>query len=187
MKRGFKTQAEWQAAKLRKKVKLQTTAPLPARRLAGHLGFMVSRPEGVGALPEDIAAWMSCSTCGWSACVVRGSGVALVLYNPAQSAARQESSLMHELAHVLCGHEGTDIDLSGGLSLRKYSQEQEDEAAWLGGCLQLPRAALRYYLIRGYTPEQVADRFTASLDMVRYRYNITGLRYEIRRRAPGWN
>jgi hypothetical protein len=91
---------------------------------------------------------------------------------------------MHEMAHLLCGHPSTAFDLCGGLALRRFVKDYEDEAAWLGGCLQLPRPALEHHVRRRRTPEQVADYFTASLDMVRYRYRITGLARQLGKR--GW-
>ena len=184
MKRGFKSKAEKRALQLRLEVGLRETDPLPARRLAGHLGFQVARPAGIGAMPAEVAEWLSCDECGWSACVLQGGGIGLVLYNPVQSPGRQESSLMHELAHVLCEHPSKAIDLAGGLSLRQYVKEHEDEAAWLGGCLQLPRQALAHHVLRRWSPERVADHFTASMDMVWYRYRMTGLARQMSGR--GW-
>lgn len=91
---------------------------------------------------------------------------------------------MHELAHVLCEHPSTAIDLAGGLSLRQYVRDHEDEAAWFGGCLQIPRPALAHHVYRQRSPEQVADHFTASVDMVWYRYRMTGLARQLNGR--GW-
>ena len=59
--------------------------------------------------------------------------------SPSQtSESRIQSDIMHELAHVLLGHKMEEINPSLGFPLRKYDQSQEDEAEWLGGCLQLP-------------------------------------------------
>ena len=184
MKRGFKAKAERRAVELRKRLDLAEVDPMPARRLAHHLGYMVARPSGIGALPDQVAEWMSCEDCGWSACLMSGDGVRLILYNPSESEGRQESSLMHELAHVVCGHPSTAIDLRGGLSLRQFVDEHEEEASWLGGCLQIPRVALARQVGRRRTPEQAAEHFTASLDMVWYRYRMTGLARQFNGR--GW-
>ena len=91
---------------------------------------------------------------------------------------------MHELAHVVCGHPSTAIDLRGGLSLRQFVDEHEEEASWLGGCLQIPRVALARQVGRRRTPEQAGEHFTASLDMVWYRYRMTGLARQFNGR--GW-
>lgn len=183
MKRGFKSQAERRAIALRETLGLRAIDPLPARRLAGHLGYQVTRPAGVGGLPHTVTDWMSSDRCGWSALMITGDGVRLIIYNPAHGEGRQESSLMHELAHHLCGHPSKAIDLGGGLALRHFVQEHEEEAAWLGACLQLPRRALAYHARRS-SPDQVALLFTASHDMLRYRYGVTGLRRQFG--FPGW-
>lgn len=88
------------------------------------------------------------------------------------------------MAHLLCDHPSTAFDLYGGLALRRFVKDYEDEAGWLGGCLQLPRPALEHYVRRRRTPEQVAAHFTASLDMVWYRYRMTGLPRQLGSR--GW-
>jgi hypothetical protein len=46
---------------------------------------------------------------------------------------------MHELAHVIIGHEPARVDVTegGSLILNTYNREQEDEADWLAGCLSL--------------------------------------------------
>lgn len=175
MKYGFKTKAERLALQVRKDLGLQDIDPLSARRLAGHLGYQVVRPSGIDGLLPDVEERMSGDACGWSACVLSGGEVQLILYNPKHSPARQESSLMHELGHLLCGHASTAFDFADGLALRRFVKDQEDEAAWLGGCLQVPRSGLAHHIRRRRTPEEVADHFAASLDMVWYRYRVTGL------------
>ena len=184
MKRGFKSDAERQALRIREDLQIQPHAPLLARRLAGHLGFQVARPQGVAAIPGSVAEWMSTGTCGWSACLLSGAGVQLILYNPSASVGRQESSLMHELAHVLCGHASKAIDFASGLSLRQYVKDDEDEASWLGGCLQIPRDALAHHVCNRKSPDEVAEHFSASIEMVRFRYQMTGLARQLNWR--GW-
>jgi len=51
---------------------------------------------------------------------------------------------MHELAHLIIGHEPARVVVSPDmiLAVRTYDQGQEEEAAWLSGCLLLPRPAL---------------------------------------------
>ena len=51
---------------------------------------------------------------------------------------------MHEMAHLICKHKPAELVPVGGFpfSLREYDAVQEEEANWLGACLQLPRPAL---------------------------------------------
>lgn len=180
MKYGFKQQAERQAMALRAKLGYRGIDPFPARRLAGHLEYQVTRSDKIPDLQHEIARTVSSPECGWSAMVLTAPDVRLIVYNPSESPARQESSLMHEMAHLLCGHPNTAFDLGGGLLLRRFDKEYEDEAAWLGGCLQLPREVLRAALRRRMTLEQIAEHFAASMQMVRFRYKITGLQRQMR-------
>lgn len=184
MKRGFKADAERQSTSLRATLNLRPIDPLPARRLAGHLGYQVCAPEVIGGMPIPIADWLSCPDCGWSACVLSDDQVKLILYNSSMSVGRQESSLMHELAHLICEHPSSALDLKGGLSLRRFVKDHEDEAAWLGGCLQLPRQALSHHVRQRRTATQVAEHFSASVEMVTFRYRMSGLQRQLGSR--GW-
>lgn len=59
---------------------------------------------------------------------------------------RPASDLMHELAHIIIGHEPARVDVTedGALIWNSHDQRQEDEANWLSGCLLLPREALSW-------------------------------------------
>ena len=50
---------------------------------------------------------------------------------------------MHELAHLLLGHDPTTMYVVGeeGLALREFDQSKEQEADWLAGALLLPRGS----------------------------------------------
>ena len=93
-------------------------------------------PECVGTLLADGESWSA-------ATVVEGNRHAIIL-NSAHSPARQNSDLMHELAHLIRAHTPARMDVSadGLLLLNTYDRKQEDEANWLAGCLLLPRATL---------------------------------------------
>jgi len=180
MRRAATQEAERRAMAFRAALGYGGLAPLPARRLAGHLGYQVTRPNAIAGIPDEAAEWLCCPDCGWSALVLTGGGLRLIVYNPSESAARQESSLMHELAHLVCGHPSTSLDLGRGLMLRAFHADHEEEAAWMGGCLQLPRDVLRLALRQGMTLERIAAHFTASMQMVSFRYRMTGLARQLK-------
>ena len=109
---------------------------------------------------------------------IRVDGCMLVIHNPTHSPARQEADIMHEVAHVMCGHDPAEFVFLPGLPvlLRTYRKEDEEEAAWLGGCLQIPRMGLLWALTQGMIQnEQIAAHFVASVAMVRFRRNMTGV------------
>jgi hypothetical protein len=169
MRRGFKTWAEQQAAEQRRLLGLSAVAPLAAERLAVLHGIEVRSPREVSGMPPQHVEWLlRDGPSNWSA---------LILLNTAHSPARQQSNLMHEIAHVLCGHEATtQVPIVGSpYVLRGFDAELEEEAAWLGACLQLPRAALCWAMRRRMTLQQMAEHFQASVELVRYRHNVTGI------------
>ncbi|TMD99541.1 MAG: ImmA/IrrE family metallo-endopeptidase [Chloroflexi bacterium] len=63
--------------------------------------------------------------------------------------------------------------------VREYRKEHEEQAAYMGGCLQIPGKALQWAYQLQMTRKQVADRFGASLEMVRWRCNDTGFAEKI--------
>jgi len=68
----------------------------------------------------------------------------VIIVNPKHLDGRRASDIMHELAHLIIGHEPARVDVTDDelLILNTFSQKQEDEAKWLSGCLLLPRPAL---------------------------------------------
>ncbi|WP_394369960.1 ImmA/IrrE family metallo-endopeptidase [Hymenobacter piscis] len=99
----------------------------------------------------------------------------MILYNDQHSPERQESDIMHEMAHVLCQHPGDDLQLTSDIGLRDHDAQYEEEASWLGSVLQVPDAGLMWYARRGYSIEQIAARYTASVEMVTYRWRMCGI------------
>jgi hypothetical protein len=66
-------------------------------------------------------------------------------------------------------------------ALRTFDAQQEEEAEWLGGCLQVPRDAVLQLVRRCYGNEAIAAHFGSSEDMVRFRRNMTGIDKQVRR------
>jgi Zn-dependent peptidase ImmA (M78 family) len=178
-KRGFKTQAEKISEGLRKELNLSVFKPLDAFSLAEYLRIGIftvdeifedapHHPYRLKMLnPDDFSAmWLP-----------NYLGEKIIVHNPSHSAYRQQSNLMHELAHVICKHEVPleQARLCAKLGLHYYNTLQENEAKYLGGCLQIPRPGLMWALNQGYTPEQISEHFHASIDMVNYRTNISGI------------
>jgi len=177
MRRGFKTQAERLACELRVKLGLSARSPLAAQQLLDYLEVMVLEPRAIpGLRSEVIREMLNDSSEYWSAVTVYDvSGQPLIIHNPAHAVARQESDLMHEAAHVICKHPPGKIVRVGELSLRSYDARHEEEAKWLGACLQITRQGLLWAIGRGMTTEQMAEHFCASEAQVRYRRNVTGV------------
>lgn len=184
-RRGFKKWADDTAIDLRNELGLKPISPLCAFEVCKHLDIPILTPEVIPNMEENhIVNLIGEGSEHWSAATIPiANEKYLIVHNPIHSNARQQSNLMHEIAHVLCEHKVPDSTKDFGLSgfLRNHNEEQENEAEWLGACLQLPRPALIWALRNKMTNKEIAEHFTASEEMVRYRINITGVKIQLRR------
>lgn len=187
-RRGFKSWCEETALKVRKHQGLALTAPLSPFVLARELRVEVIEPTALKELPEDVRGRLlgHHSDC-WSAITIPGKRRPLIVYNPSHSAARQNSDLMHELAHIFLGHKPTMlfVDPSADLALRTHDKAQEEEANWLAGCLLLPREVLLHINATGLGDEAACRQYGVSTKMLVYRTNVSGVNLQ-HSRAQGW-
>ncbi|MGH7468019.1 MAG: ImmA/IrrE family metallo-endopeptidase [Longimicrobiales bacterium] len=107
----------------------------------------------------------------------------MIIHNTSHAPTRRESDVMHEIAHVLCEHRSRGVVIQFGIPCRTYDQDQEEEAGWLGACLQIPREGLVKTLREGLTDEEVAIRYGSSVSLARYRRNVTGVVLQMTRGA----
>lgn len=153
---------------------LRVNDPLPAEQLLQTLEGEALPPDKIPHIRAETAAWLMAQD-DWSAGILRLAPL-LIIYNPQHSAARHQSNMMHELAHVLLAHTMVGFSPATGLPLR--NPRHEDEATYLGGCLQIPRLGLEWAVKSGYDRARIALHFGASEDMVRFRGNMTGLKVQ---------
>ncbi len=181
-RRGFKSQCERRAVEIRRTLSLDPTDPLHAETLARHLEITVWADNQINGVPKkDLNVLNSPEAECWSALTIRKGTHHVIVYKHSQSPPRVNSVIMHELAHIMLGHEL----ISAGLTKEKhlipsnYNQEQEDEADWLGGTLLLPRPAL--VLIRkNKIPDEVAMKeYQVSKEMLTWRIRMTGVDYQM--------
>ncbi|OOG72668.1 ImmA/IrrE family metallo-endopeptidase [Flavobacterium sp. A45] len=178
-KRGFKKWSDEKVIELRNQLGLYPSSPLCAFKLCEFLKIPILEPSSVQGLSEEqLNELLGNGSIHWSAATIPlKEGKYIIVHNPTHSPARQQSNLMHELAHIICEHKVSEKTKTTGLSgfLRSLDIEQEDEAEWLGSCLQLPRPALLYSLKKRMTFEEIAEHYKCSIEMVQYRINITGV------------
>ena len=143
--------------------------PFPAIVLAQHLQATIFTIETLpNTEPEQVK--ILCNSDNWSAGIILKNPL-YVVHNARHSHTRQESNLMHEFAHVILKHEMVGYDLKTGLPQRR--QQDEDEAVYLGGCLQIPRRGLLWAIQNKMSITQIALHFNASEEMVNFRINVS--------------
>ncbi|MBV9470131.1 MAG: ImmA/IrrE family metallo-endopeptidase [Abitibacteriaceae bacterium] len=175
--RGFKTWAENTALALRDSLDLGPADPLDTFALADYLEVRVIDIQRL-SLPDASREYL-CSKSGdeWSALTVRVGGVDAIVLNPRHSTRRQASDMAHELSHILRKHQPAQIFIAPQIPvrMRTFDRAQEDEANWLAGCLLLPRPALLHILIQGWQDETACEYYNVSLQMLRFRRNVSGV------------
>jgi Zn-dependent peptidase ImmA (M78 family) len=183
-RRGFKTSAEETSLNIRRKLQIAAYAPVDPNAIAELMAIPIVKPEQLVELPHDVRSRLLNVHAGaWSAITVSYGSRHLVVINPTHALSRSNSSLAHEIAHLLLGHEPSMMFVTpkSGVALRTHNKEQEDEANWLAGCILLPRDALLHVRRFGLSDNQVCANYGVSPAMLRFRINATGVDVQIRR------
>lgn len=182
-RRGFKSQCERRAVEIRKDLGLSKFDPLNAFRLAQHFGISVwSTKEIEGLSPEDNQNLTIEDNDSWSALTIQIGINNLIIYKAGQSSFRTNSVVMHEISHIILGHELADaFQLDDGTFVpSNYNQDQEEEANWLAGTLLLPRPLLLNVRRKKMSNQNVSEEYGVSQDMLTWRIRMTGVDYQIR-------
>lgn len=169
-------------------LRVSQQAALPYRRLADDLGVSLWTPTDVPGLDEETVRQLSViDASSWSAVTVRLGTRQVVVINAAQDEKRLPNNIVHELAHIILGHASARVDISedGHLWLSTYGRDQEDEADWLAASLLVPRDGLLSCYSRCRNAEAIAEQFNVSLELARWRLNVTGVMRQINGHARG--
>ncbi|MEM5501844.1 ImmA/IrrE family metallo-endopeptidase [Ahrensia kielensis] len=169
----------------------QPDSPLSAFDLAKKFETTVWNEKDINGVDEqDITQLINIDGNSWSAFTIRVGVSNLIVFNSSQSKPRCNSVVMHELAHIMLGHELTSASLTedGHFVPTTYDQDQEDEADWLAGTLLLPRAALLAIRRQQLDDNTASDMYMVSQQMLTWRFRMTGVDYQLqnarRRYAP---
>lgn len=184
--RGFKSWCENVALEIRRELDLSKIDPLRPSELARYLNVELLTPNNIpGLSPKALKMLLRKHSDTWSAVTVSYGGRHVVIYNPTHSPARQSSDIMHELSHLIIGHNPAQVFLSqdGQIALRSYDQTQEQEAAWLSGCLLLPRDVLLYIKRSGMTDQEACRVYEVSKDLLTFRLNVSGVNLQFKRES----
>lgn len=157
---------------------LGTRAPLDSRMLAESLSIPLHpvsslRGDGVAAAIRHVMVVNQAVLSAMTIFPEWPRRHRVIIFNDGNSEARQNSDITHELSHGLLLHEPRTAIVNG---CRDYARGEEDEAAWLSGCLLVPRDAALVVAKSGQALHVAAAEYGVSTDMMRYRVNSTGAR-----------
>jgi Zn-dependent peptidase ImmA (M78 family) len=185
LRRGFKAEAARIALEFRAEMGLAAGDRLDPHAACAHLAIPVATLSSLEWRdPEAATQLLRIDSSCFSAGTVLSGSMRLIVLNDSHHVNRQSSSLAHELSHVVLEHPpGPAIDPETGC--RTWSDEHEQEADWLGGCLLVPRDGLAAIVTGAEHLVAAAEHFCVSDEMISYRYNVTGLRRQHERRARG--
>ena len=184
MERGFKSRCEEMSRSLRFALDLKATDPLPAERLASYLDVLVWSVHDIGLSIEDLHQLVEVDADSWSAITVSAFGREAIVVNPTHQGGRYSSDVMHEVAHLILGHEPNTVFFvdDSDMALREYNDSSEREADWLAGALLLPRDALVLVKRRRISDPDACSLFQVSQQMLKFRLDVTGVNRQFRRR-----
>lgn len=178
--RGFKSNAEREATRLRRQLGLRSADPMPIDALARHLDVTIVSADKLvsrGQL-EDIERLQAFA---FSAATFEVRGRHIVVTNPLRAPGRLASDIAHELAHLLLNHELSEVREIDGALFRTCKPDEEEQATTFGGTLLLPRPLLMQAAMRGEGPEEIAEACNVTIDMARFRFNTTGVAKQVQR------
>jgi Zn-dependent peptidase ImmA (M78 family) len=152
---------------------------------AEFLGAHVLGANELDLPPQHAAQLLQHDPDSWSGMTLAEDGLLLIVLNSAQSLRRQCSTLMHELAHFILDHTPSTAQLSpaGLVLLSDYSDDQEEEADWLGAAMLLPQVALLHHRGAGKSVADIAREFGVSEDLCHWRCRMTGVEKRLAFRA----
>ena len=175
LRRGFKSEAERIAKQVQADLGLSATESVDPQSVAELLGVEVR--VGDELIPrERFEELRDIQMDAFSACTLRPSpDRTVVVHNPLSSKTHQRSDIAHELAHILLDHELGLVRKLGKVTFLSCDPVQEEEAAWLSGCLLLPRALLLSEIRKGADARDIARKHGVSERMAQYRLDVTGV------------
>jgi len=183
-RRGFKSQCERRSVEFRRELGLKNTEALSSTALANKLQVTVRSTNDVHGIDTNTLSVLNDETDdSWSAFTLRVKTSNLVVYKPVSSVARVNSVIMHELSHIILGHQLAQacVYQDGSLAPGNFDQDQEDEADWLAGTLLLPRAALLSIRRNRLTDVAACKKYQVSQSMLNWRVRMTGVDYQVGR------
>jgi Zn-dependent peptidase ImmA (M78 family) len=180
LRRGFKAEAERDAARIRNELGLAPHDRLDPRDIAKHLDIAVVDASELVDI-EELEELERLQAFAFSAATFEIEDRSIVVVSPLRTPGRQNSDIAHELAHVMLKHQLSEIREIDGMPFRTCKPDEEEEATAFGGTLLLPRPLLLSAARRQATVDEISQQYEVSIEMARFRYNSTGVAKQIGR------
>jgi len=178
LRRGFKAEAEREAARVRKELGLASHDRLDPRDLAQHLKVSVVNAGDLVDI-SDLEELERLQAFAFSAATFEIDDRRIIVVSPLRTPGRQNSDIAHELAHIMLKHDLAEIRELNGMPFRTCKPDEEEEATAFGGTLLLPRPLLLSAARRRTPVDQIAGQYDVTVEMARFRYNTTGVAKQV--------
>lgn len=185
LRRGFKSWAEKVAADTRSQLGLAAAAPLSALSVAKRHGVSVVSVNDIPGISANCLNQLTeVDPKSWSAATLIHPKAKLIIFNSSHSSGRQSNSIMHEMAHLICGHQASKTEQvsDGMMMLKAYDKDQEEEADVLSATLLLPRVALVQIMSSKVSLEDGAETYNVSIELLKMRLQRAGVYLQFKRR-----
>ena len=181
--RGFKVQADRVSVGLRKQLGLRDTEPIDVASLLEYLGISLRCFSSFSDQASGSVAWLSGDGLEeFSALsLLVSDGCRLIIVNGNLSVGRWNSSVLHEVAHVLLLHSLDWISVCADKA-RSCDPLAELQANELAGHLLIPNPAGRYIYRSGMSDEESCSLYGVSRRMLKWRVGASGA-YQMGRRV----
>ena len=177
LRRGFVKEANEYASEFREELNLDSKDPICPFRLCQHLEIPVIGLSKHPAIPHDVKTYFGGQGQNdFSATTLVDGGFKEIIHNDYHHPNRQNSNVVHELAHILLGHEARPPMLKDGC--RNIDKVIEHEANELGWVILVPKTAAMKALEEFDTLSDAAIFYSVSLQLMTYRVRKSG--------AMGW-
>ena len=152
---------------------------LNPRELARVMNVTVMSLKEVPNLPKEVLfQLLENDPSSWSAgCLPISQRAAVILYNPTHAVNRINATIMEELAHLHLKHSGSKLITERGQNgFRSYKKSEETQAYSVGAAALIPAALLKKAKGRGISKDRLACEHGVSIELLRFRENVTGIR-----------
>lgn len=178
LRHGFKAEAKRQALSLRRAHGISEIDEFDCRTAIEALGIFVY-PLTTHAPSPHVDHLMDVDPRALSALTIRAGDAVGILVHDGHSHERQRSSLAHELAHLVLGHE--DTPPLSDFGCREIHADIEAEADYLASVLLVTDEAVMHYARQDIPLDVAASRLGVSVPMMRWRHNDSGATRRIER------